>query len=304
MDINNLYTDLALEVRESIKGENEEIEGVSLKKEDVYNGKINITTVKVLNEHGSKIMNRSIGSYITIEAPKLDEDDDVGDVVSKFTYFQLKELINNDEKNNVLIAGLGNRQVTPDMLGPVVIDYLYITRHVKKEFGEKIYTGKEPLTTSAIAPGVMAQTGMEAAEILSAIISQMKPNLLIVVDALAARSVNRLNKTIQITDTGISPGCGVGNNRKIISKETMGIPVIAIGVPTVVDAFTIVNDSITKYLTNLKMTPEEVDDFIDGFIKSDEKNMIVTTKNIDEAVHKIGNIIANALNLYIENPIF
>ena len=302
MNINNLYTDLALEVRESIKGKDEEVEGVSLLKEDVYNGEISITTVKILNEQGAKNMNKAVGSYITIEAPNL-EDTDIGDVIANFTYLELKKIMEKHNINNVLIAGLGNRQVTPDMLGPVVIDYLNITRHIKREFGEKIYADSKPLTTSAIAPGVMAQTGMEAAEILSAIINQMKPDLLIVVDALAARSINRLNKTIQITDTGIAPGCGVGNNRKVISKETMGIPVIAIGVPTVVDAFTIVNDSITNYLSGLKMTEEEVELFIEGFLNSEEKNMIVTPKNVDEAVHKIGKIISDAVNLYIQKPL-
>ena len=204
---------------------------------------------------------------------------------------------------SVLVVGLGNREVTPDALGPNVIGNLYITRHILREYGQYAFPEKKVASISGIVPGVMAQTGMEAAEILSAIINQMKPDLLIVVDALAARSINRLNKTIQITDTGIAPGCGVGNNRKVISKETMGIPVIAIGVPTVVDAFTIVNDSITNYLSGLKMTEEEVELFIEGFLNSEEKNMIVTPKNVDEAVHKIGKIISDAVNLYIQKPL-
>ena len=170
------------------------------------------------------------------------------------THFD-EENQNTDKKEeigtSILIAGLGNRLVTPDALGPQVADNLYITRHIIKEFGRRAYENEQVQSISAIVPGVMAQTGMESQEIIAGIIHEVQPDYLIVVDALAARSVRRLGRTIQITDTGIYPGSGVGNHRYSITKETTGIPVIAIGIPTVVEAATIVYDSMSALIDEL-----------------------------------------------------
>ena len=148
----------------------------------------------------------------------------------------------------MFVVGLGNRKVTPDALGPYVADNLNITRHVVKEYG-KYAMGEEAVhIVSAVIPGVMGQTGMETVEMIRGVVMQTKPDLLIAVDALAARNSKRLNRTIQISDTGIHPGSGVGNHRNAITKETVGVPVIAIGVPTVVDAATIVNDTMENFI--------------------------------------------------------
>ena len=144
----------------------------------------------------------------------------------------------------MLVVGLGNREVTPDALGPRVVDNLFITRHIVKEYGKYAFGEKNVNRISSIVPGVMAQTGMESLEIIHGIIDETKPDLVIVIDALAARSTKRLNRTIQVTDTGINPGSGVGNHRHGLNKKSLGIPVISIGIPTVVDAATIVNDTM------------------------------------------------------------
>ena len=160
------------------------------------------------------------------------------------------------EEVSVLVVGLGNRAVTPDSLGPRVADNLSITRHILKEYG-KFAFGKEGVNSvSSIVPGVMAQTGMESMEIVAGVVKETKPDFVIAVDALAARNTKRLNRTIQVTDTGINPGSGVGNHRHGLNEKSLGVPVIAIGIPTVVDAATIVNDTMSSLLTALSQNEE------------------------------------------------
>ena len=156
------------------------------------------------------------------------------------------------EDASVLMVGLGNRAVTPDALGPRVADNLNITRHIVREYGKYAMGEEEVTLVSALVPGVMAQTGMETAEIIRGVVEETKPDVILAVDALAARNSKRLNRTIQIADTGISPGSGVGNHRNAITEESMGVPVIAIGVPTVVDAATIVNDAMENLMTEME----------------------------------------------------
>lgn len=156
------------------------------------------------------------------------------------------------EEYNVLVIGLGNRQVTPDALGAYVADNLVITRHIIKEYGRYAMGEEQANMVSAIVPGVMGQTGMETLEIVKGVVDETKPDFAIAVDALAARNTKRLNRTIQIADTGIHPGSGVGNHRSGLTMETLGIPVIGIGVPTVVDAATIVNDTMENLLAALE----------------------------------------------------
>ncbi len=195
-----------------------------------------------------------------------------------------------------MVVGLGNRDVTPDALGPEVIDNLFVTRHLIKEYGDEFKSQNNLVNVSAISPGVMGQTGMEAREIIKGIVEETNPSLVIVIDALASRSVNRLNTTVQITDTGICPGSGVGNNRQALNKESLGVDVIALGVPTVVDAATIVNDTMEQFMKNQGFAQSEIHQFNNELSEQMIYNMFVTPKNIDESIKRISFTISEALN--------
>ncbi len=222
-------------------------------------------------------------------------DDDYHEELAGELKNYLERLIDMDKKEySVLVVGLGNREVTPDALGPYVADQLNITRHIIKEYGRYAVDNKDIHLVSAIVPGVMGQTGMETVEIVKGIVEVTKPDFVVAVDALAARSSKRLNRTIQITDTGINPGSGVGNHRNAINKETVGIPVIAIGVPTVVDAATIVNDAMEKLIYTLESS--EKYELIKELISPHLNGMFVTPKDIDETVKRISFTISDALN--------
>lgn len=294
---NRKRTDLALEIRESFPDDDVEIKGVELRESKNPKKDIKITSVIIKDEAGSKAMHKPIGTYITIEAPKLNEDDEsyhepLTDEIAKY----IKELSGGVEHKSVLIAGLGNREVTPDALGPYVVDNLFVTRHLIQEFGDEFKKQNKLEVMSAIAPGVMAQTGMETSEILKGIIAETKPELVIVIDALAARSINRLNTTIQICDTGISPGSGVGNNRKELNKKSLGIPVLSLGVPTVVDAATIIEDRMEEMLSAQGFGDGEINQFINEMNNDSMRNLFVTPKNIDESIKRISFTISEALN--------
>lgn len=196
----------------------------------------------------------------------------------------------------MLIAGLGNREITPDALGPEVVDNLFVTRHLIKEYGEEFQAENKLANVSAISPGVMGQTGMETSEILKGIIKETKPDLVIVIDALAARNVHRLNTTVQLTDTGICPGSGVGNNRQALNKESLGVDVIALGVPTVVNAATIVNDTMEQFMVKQGFQEKEINQFNNEINEQIIYNMFVTPKNIDESIKRISFTISEALN--------
>jgi spore protease len=208
-------------------------------------------------------------------------------------------------KHRIMVVGLGNRAVTPDALGPYVVDNLYITRHL---INEGIYDSS--MEISALCPGVMAQTGMETLDILRAVVKEIKPELVIAVDALAARNASRLNSTIQIADTGISPGSGVGNNRKALNEKELGCKVIAIGVPTVISVPAIVNDSMETMLAALgqgeakkaveQFTEEERYQLASAMVEPDLASMFVTPKNIDEAVKRVSYTISEAINRLLD----
>ncbi|MCI8410415.1 MAG: GPR endopeptidase [Lachnospiraceae bacterium] len=283
-------TDLALEEKESIEG-NKEIAGVVLEQETMEDGKVKISKVEIKDKHGSEVMRKPMGSYITIETKDVDLES-----MKEITCSQLKKLFGNSEKRKIMVVGLGNREITPDALGPKVIDQLFVTRHLIREFGKEFQKRNHFLEMCALAPGVMAQTGMESREILQGIIKNITPDVVIVIDALAARNVGRVNRTIQITDTGICPGAGVGNNRKALNKETLGVEVIAIGVPTVVDAETIVEDRVEESLLQAGFSEEEVQVFLKEIRFRKEQNMFVTTKDVDEEINKMSEIISEAIN--------
>lgn len=277
-------TDLALESRERIEAEQEELRGVIF--EEIYDEKRNvtITKVKIETENGAKSIGKPIGTYVTLEAPDMViPDESTHREISEVLAEQLRELL-GEQAESVLVVGLGNREVTPDALGPEVIGNLYITRHILREYGQYAFPEKKMASISGIVPGVMAQTGMETLEIVKGIIQETKPQMVVAIDALAARSVKRLGRTIQLSDTGINPGSGVGNHRKGLNEETLGVPVIAIGVPTVVDAATIVYDVCQDV--------EKIPNGIAG--------MFVTPKNIDETVKSLSFTISEALNMTFE----
>ena len=313
----NIRTDLALEQKERFESDNVEIPGVVL--EEYYDEKREITTTKVMieTENGAKMMGRPVGNYITLEAPDLavpDEDyhREISIEISKI----LKELIPKEkEEYRVLVVGLGNRLVTPDALGPKVADHLVVTRHIVKEYGKYAMGSEKAHMVSAIVPGVMGQTGMETLEIVKGIAEETKPDFAIAVDALAARNTKRLNRTIQIADTGINPGSGVGNHRNALTEETLGIPVIAIGVPTVVDAATIVNDTMENLLAALETSEmlkgvgvvlqgynaTEKYELIKELISPNLNGLFVTPKDIDDTIQRISYTISEALNILFAN---
>ena len=296
LDHYNIHTDLALEDKERFESDNVEISGVSV--DEVYNEEkeIQITTVKILTENGAKIMRKPVGTYITMEAPNMtlpDEEYQMGIAEELAKY--LKELLKIEKRDyTALVVGLGNRNVTPDALGPQVIDELCVTRHIIKEYGKYAMADKEAHMVSAIAPGVMAQTGMESSEIVKGIVSEVKPDFVIAIDALAARNTRRLNRTIQIANTGINPGSGVGNHREGITEETLGIPVIAIGVPTVVSAATIVRDTMESMMTDWEL--EEKNKAFDSLIAPHLHGMFVTPKDIDDTIQRLSEMISESLN--------
>ena len=274
-------TDLALEERERFE-EDVEIRGVAIEEQYDEKNDIRVTKVSIETENGAKAMGKPVGTYITLEAPRLSEPDEgyhreVSEKLAKY----LCSLMGTKEEKSVLVVGLGNRDVTPDALGPEVVENLKITRHVVREYGRAAFGKEKVHLVSGIVPGVMAQTGMETLEIVRGVVEETAPDLVVAVDALAARSSRRLNRTIQISDAGIHPGSGVGNHRNSLTRETTGVPVVAIGVPTVVDAATIVYDATGEreaILPNLN-------------------SMFVTPKDIDETIKRLSFTIAEALNL-------
>ncbi len=288
---------MALEVRESFPEDDVEVGGVVLEETEMEEGEIKVTTVIIEDERGQKAMGKPIGTYITIESPYLSADDEEGQkAVAKEIRKQLDELSGGLGDKGVLVAGLGNREATPDALGPMVVDGLLVTRHLIKEFGQEFVDEHGLRNVSAISPGVMAQTGMESREILSAIVQKTGPDLVIVVDALAARSIHRLGKTIQITNTGICPGSGVGNNRMELNQNSLGVPVIAFGVPTVVDAATIIGDGMEDFMRRQNFSDDEIGGFLSDMETPAMRDFFVTPKNVDEAVRQMCQTIVAALN--------
>ncbi len=300
-----IRTDLALEVRESFPEDNVEIKGVILTEHFDKKNKIRISTVNIKDEAGARAMEKPIGTYITIEAPELNNSsEDYHKPISDYIVKSLEKLTGDIANDEILVVGLGNREVTPDALGPQVIDNLFVTRHLIREFGNDFKEQNHLGNVSAISPGVMAQTGMETLEIIKGVIKETNPKLIIVIDALASRSIKRLSTTVQISDTGISPGSGVGNNRKALNEESLGVKVIAIGVPTVVDAATIVGDTLTKYMETTGFNEEEIYGFISDVNSEEMNNMFVTPKNIDEMVKRISYTLSEALNSCFSAPNF
>lgn len=291
-----IRTDLALETTERFAEENAEIRGVEVHEEYDEEKDVRTTVVKIVTENGAKSMGRPQGTYITIEAPELSTpDEDYHREISEEISTHLRKLIDLKKEKSVLVVGLGNAAITADALGPQVVDNLLMTRHIIKEYGLRGIKHEKMHRISGIAPGVMAQTGMETAEIVQGIVSETKPDVVVAIDALAARSVRRLSRTIQITDTGIHPGSGVGNHRNGLTEENLQVKVIGIGVPTVVDAATIVHDSMAHLLDTLEETEQK--EFLDEMIAPNLYSMFVTPKDVDETIKYMSFTISEGLNI-------
>ena len=291
-----IRTDLALETTERFAEENAEIRGVEVHEEYDEEKDVRTTVVKIVTENGAKSMGRPQGTYITIEAPGLSvHDEDYHREISEELSTHLRKLIDLKKEKSVLVVGLGNAAITADALGPQVVDNLLMTRHIIKEYGLRGIKHEKMHRISGIAPGVMAQTGMETAEIVQGIVSETKPDVVVAIDALAARSVRRLSRTIQITDTGIHPGSGVGNHRNGLTEENLQVKVIGIGVPTVVDAATIVHDSMAHLLDTLEETEQK--EFLDEMIAPNLYSMFVTPKDVDETIKYLSFTISEGLNI-------
>jgi spore protease len=292
-------TDLALEIRESFPEDDVELAGVVVLEDRVEDTQIKISRVEIKDERGAKQMGKPKGKYITVEAKEyLDSSRQEEDILIRELAKLIGQLCKDfGKEKSILIAGLGNREVTADSIGPRVVEKLFVTRHLIREFGEQFQKKHGFGMVSAIAPGVMAQTGMETLEVLSGIAEKTEADLLILIDALAARSTERLNTTIQLTDTGICPGAGVGNHRQALNEESLGVKVLAIGVPTVVDAATIVRDTMNSVLLKQGFSEGEREEFHREVGEEATKNLFVTPKNIDEAIDRMSNILADALNM-------
>lgn len=294
-------TDLALEARESIGEAESELRGVSVEEYYRETEDVRVTKVTIDTKNAAKTMGKPMGIYVTMEAPAMVEpDEDYHREISKCLAEELLKLLPEEEEQNILVVGLGNREVTADALGPQTVDNLYITRHIVREYGKAAYSCNRMPLLSALEPGVMAKTGMETAEIVKGVVSETKPDILIVVDALAARSTKRLNRTIQITNTGIQPGSGVGNHRNALTKESLGVPVIAIGIPTVVDSATIVMDAMEKLLEG-----EENVDAVKYMSRQQPpfpelNNMYMTGKDIDAVIKRISFTVSEGINIAME----
>ena len=292
-----IRTDLVIECREMFA---EEISGVESNKKDTDG--ITVTHVKISTPEGAEKIGRPMGNYVTIEICDMQtEDEELCQRGAEAVCEELKKMINISPKAPVLVAGLGNRSITPDSIGPRTADKLTVTRHITKEFGMGL--DFDIRAVSAVVPGVLGITGIETGEILLGITEKVKPSLIIAVDALASRKISRLGTTVQICDTGISPGSGVGNNRKEISKETMGVPVISIGVPMVVDAATLTADvmeSVFEYMKESGGHNEtelgNLNSIIDRMLADNNENMVVTPNDVDVISEQAAKIIAEGIN--------
>lgn len=309
----NFRTDLALERRNLYRTANnikKEIDGIETEEEKVGDD-ILTTRVKVLSKQGEEAINKPIGNYITIDIKNLkvaneDEMQKASEVVTK----ELKALIDKhvSSKDPVLVVGLGNLYVTPDALGPKVINEIDITRHLLEYMPEVL--NEDTRSVSAVSPGVLGTTGIETQEILKGIVQNINPKLIIIIDALSSRSIERISSSIQIADTGIVPGAGVGNTRKELTKDSLGVPVIAIGIPTVVEAATIAADSLTMFIQKVQeqaksndflnqLQEEDKYEMIKEVLSPNDYNFIVTPKEIDELIENMKDIVARGINFAI-----
>ena len=304
----NMRTDLALENQEYLKKSGLSEDGIKVDVDDSLENII-LTRVEITSTEGEKAMGKPIGNYITIEMK--DVDDDLN-TLSTLLASEIKRVIQTvpNENFTTLVVGLGNWNITPDSLGPQVVSKLLVSKHLFKEARELI--SHDMSQVCAISPGVLGITGIESSEIIRGVVEKVSPDLIIAVDALASRKIERICSTIQLTDTGIIPGSGVNNSRKALNKTTLGIPVLAIGVPTVVDAATIANDTIDLFIDKIMgevpsgrefyqmladIDKQEKELVIKELLRPHIGDLFVTPNYVDQDIADLSNIIANGINL-------
>lgn len=309
----SVRTDLAVENKEIYENKSKrELDGIIVEEEDI--DEIKITTVDITNKNGEMKMGKDIGRYITIDMPTLSSYD-VGlkEQVTHIFAASLEKLIKLGEKETVLVVGLGNVAVTPDALGPKVIDKIMVTRHLEELLIEEMEEGIR--SVCAISPGVLGSTGIETGEVIKSLVDKINPALVICIDALATRKLERVARSIQVSNTGIAPGAGVGNNRMQINEKNLGVPVIAIGVPTVVDAATIANDAMDLVIDEMIEKSNKNKEFysmLKGIDKREKSKMIrelldpyvgdlmVTPKEVDDIVESVSKIVASGINIALQ----
>lgn len=290
-------TDLALEGVEELKNSGVkpgEKDGIVVKKEEIDED-IRVTTVDVTNLKGEALVGRPMGRYVTMEVQGLMEGEDaLTERAAKALSAELSKLVSHRYDLKVLIIGLGNEKVTPDSLGPVTVSKVKITRHLFKMFD---CDGDEEMSNvCGLAPGVTAVTGMETADLIQKTVELAKPDVVIAIDALAARNIERVSTTIQISDTGISPGAGMGNMRKNLNEQTLGTKVIAIGVPTVIDSKTVILEAAEAMnIPELK---------VQSYLSGRNMDMVVTSTDIDFIIKAFSDIIAKAVNYTLHPGIY
>lgn len=305
----NFRTDMADERKDIYKKANnlENIPGIETS-ESTVNDNIKTNIVKITNEQGEQAIGKPIGTYVTVDIKnlKLATDEDIqkaSDVVKD----ELKKIIDAhcESQDEILVVGLGNQFVTPDSLGPKVVSEIEVTKHFIKYTPQYVVEGTR--SVCAIAPGVLGTTGIETSEIIRGIVDKVQPKMLIVIDSLASKSIERISSTVQISDTGIVPGGGVGNAREELSEKSIGIPVIAIGVPMVVESAVLVNDCLDLFIGKLQNEAKS-NDYLNELKEKDNYeeikeslnptgyNMIVTPKEIDDLIENMKDIVSTAIN--------
>ena len=304
----SIRTDLALEATEICEEQSTALDGVVVDTKELED--CTVTTVEIINETGSKIMNKEIGKYITLESDLMKfDDDDSREKVINYLKDELIDIFGTDQSKRTLVIGLGNWNITSDALGPRAVSKTLVTRHIFKNYNKDY--DDDFSEVAALSPGVMGITGIETVEIVKSIVDKIKPDRVVAIDALASRKMDRVNATIQISTGGIAPGGGVGNKRKALDKSYLGVDVIAIGVPTVVDAATLTIDVLDLAIDNLmevskessgfytmlkKLKEEEKYQLIKDSLDPYDKNLIVTPKDIDETTENLAIIISEGLN--------
>lgn len=304
----SIRTDLALEATEICEEQSTALDGVVVDTKELED--CTVTTVEIINETGSKIMNKEIGKYITLESDLMKfDDDDSREKVINYLKDELIDIFGIRSTKRTLVIGLGNWNITSDALGPRAVSKTLVTRHIFKNYNKDY--DDDFSEVAALSPGVMGITGIETVEIVKSIVDKIKPDRVVAIDALASRKMDRVNATIQISTGGIAPGGGVGNKRKALDKSYLGVDVIAIGVPTVVDAATLTIDVLDLAIDNLmevskessgfytmlkKLKEEEKYQLIKDSLDPYDKNLIVTPKDIDETIENLAIIISEGLN--------
>ena len=303
----NVRTDIAFEAAQ-LCDSTFNIEGAKVLEEKIDG--VEITRVKIETESASEKIGKPIGQYVTVECKNLNNDDDEENKkIRKILAENIISLGKINKKKSVLVVGLGNWNITPDALGPKVVSEVVVTRHLFEQ--KEIDDDYSVCSVSAVSPGVLGITGVESGEIVKGVCENIKPDLIIAIDALASRSIERLSTTVQISDTGIIPGSGIGNSRNAITEKSMGVPVIAIGVPTVVDAATVANDSLQMLINAVRDASGESSPLYKALNSYDDDkryllikevltphvgSLIVTPKEVDEMIDNISSTIAEGIN--------